>query len=131
MAAPPVLEEFEAPIKAGVPQLPPAPPCRVDREVEDGEVLAFGGGAVVVAVPGHTDGSFARHLPSPDVLFTGHTVHHVGRTSLGVFNADRTRAVESLHRMAALGVATAVFGHGDPVVGGAADALRGAAAAAG
>ncbi|MFF2020556.1 MBL fold metallo-hydrolase [Streptomyces sp. NPDC058171] len=131
VGAPPVLEEFEMPIRAGVPQLPPAPPCRVDREVEDGEVLAFGGGAAVVAVPGHTDGSMALHLPGPDVLFTGDAVHNVGRPSLGVFNTDRARAVESLHRIAGLGVATVVFGHGDPVVGGAADALRGAAAAAG
>lgn len=61
--APPVLEEFEVPIMAALPSLPEAPPCPVDREVEDGEVLEFGGGAVVVAVPGHTDGSIALHLP--------------------------------------------------------------------
>lgn len=69
--APPALEEFEIPIRAGVPALPPAPLCRVDREVEDGDVLGFGGGAVVVAVPGHTDGSIAVHLPEPGVLCTG------------------------------------------------------------
>lgn len=60
---PPVLEPFELPIRAAVPALPPAPPCPVDREVADGDVLEFGGGAVVVAVPGHTDGSIALHLP--------------------------------------------------------------------
>ncbi|MFJ6904720.1 MBL fold metallo-hydrolase [Streptomyces griseoluteus] len=127
--APPVLEEFEIPIRAGVPALPPAPPCRVDREVADGEVLDFGGGAVVVAVPGHTDGSIAVHLPGPGVLFTGDAVASVGRTTLGVFNTDRARAVESLHRLAALDADTAVFGHGEPVVQGAAAALRAAAAA--
>ncbi|MFD6028254.1 MBL fold metallo-hydrolase [Streptomyces griseoluteus] len=126
---PPVLEEFEIPIRAGVPALPPAPPCRVDREVADGEVLDFGGGAVVVAVPGHTDGSIAVHLPGPGVLFTGDAVANVGRTTLGVFNTDRARAVESLHRLAALDAETAVFGHGEPVVHGAAAALRAAAAA--
>jgi glyoxylase-like metal-dependent hydrolase (beta-lactamase superfamily II) len=31
--APVVLEEFEVPIMAALPPLPPAPPCRVDREV--------------------------------------------------------------------------------------------------
>ncbi|MGW1134950.1 MBL fold metallo-hydrolase [Streptomyces griseoluteus] len=126
---PPVLEEFEIPIRAAVPALPPAPPCRVDREVADGEVLDFGGGAVVVAVPGHTDGSIAVHLPGPGVLFTGDAVANVGRTTLGVFNTDRARAVESLHRLAALDAETAVFGHGEPVVHGAAAALRAAAAA--
>ncbi|WP_329342925.1 MBL fold metallo-hydrolase [Streptomyces sp. NBC_00663] len=127
---PPVLEAFEVPIRASLPPLPPAPPCRVDREVEDGDVLEFGGGAVVVAVPGHTDGSIALHLPGPGVLFTGDAVANVGRTMLGVFNTDRVRAVASLRRLAELDVDTAVFGHGDPIVHGAATALRGAAAAA-
>ncbi|MGR3938173.1 MBL fold metallo-hydrolase [Streptomyces sp. BRA346] len=130
VGAPPVLEEFEVPIKAAVPPLPPAPPCRVDREVEDGDVLAFGGGATVVAVPGHTDGSLALHLPGPRVLFTGDAVANVGRTMLGVFNTDRARAIASLHRMAELDVDTAAFGHGDPITHGAAAALREASAAA-
>lgn len=124
---PPVLEEFEVPIKAALPPLPPAPPCRVDREVEDGDVLEFGGGTVVIAVPGHTDGSIALHLPERGVLFTGDAVANVGRTMLGVFNTDRARAVESLHRLATLEVDTAVFGHGDPITQGAAVALLGAA----
>ncbi|MFK0160481.1 MBL fold metallo-hydrolase [Streptomyces sp. NPDC090493] len=127
--APPVLEDFEVPIRAALPPLPPAPPCRVDREVEGGDVLAFGGGAVVVAVPGHTDGSIALHLPGPRVLFTGDAVANVGRTALGVFNTDRPRAVESLHRLAGLDVETVLFGHGDPITHGAAAALQGAAAA--
>ena len=126
--APPVLQDFEVPIREAVPPLPPAPPCRVDREVEDGDVLAFGGGAVVVAVPGHTDGSIALHLPGPRVLFTGDAVANVRRTVLGVFNTDRSRALASLRRLAELDAETALFGHGDPIARGAADALRGAAA---
>ncbi|WP_016906127.1 MBL fold metallo-hydrolase [Streptomyces xiaopingdaonensis] len=127
--APPVLEEFELPIRAALPPLPTAPPCLVDRRVEDGDVLDFGGGAVVVAVPGHTDGSIALHLPGPGVLFTGDAVANVGRTMLGVFNTDRARAVESLRRLAALEVDTAVFGHADPLADGASAALQEAAAA--
>ncbi|MFI1198799.1 MBL fold metallo-hydrolase [Streptomyces sp. NPDC020883] len=128
--APPVLEEFEVPIRAALPPLPPAPPCRVDHEVEDGDVLEFGGGAVVVAVPGHTDGSIALHLPGPRVLFAGDAVANVGQTMLGVFNTDRARAVKSLHRLAQLEVDTAVFGHGDPISHGATAALQTAATAA-
>ncbi|MBP0449619.1 MBL fold metallo-hydrolase [Kitasatospora sp. RG8] len=125
--APPVLSPFEEEIWAGLPPLPPAPPCPVDREVEDGEVLGFGGGAVVVHVPGHTDGSIALHLPGPGVLFTGDTVANVGgRTMLGVFNTDPARAADALRRLASLPVETAVFGHGDPVAAGASAALRSA-----
>ncbi|MFJ1755366.1 MBL fold metallo-hydrolase [Kitasatospora sp. NPDC088134] len=127
--APPVLEEFEVAIRAALPPLPAAPPCRVDREVRDGDVVEFGGGAEVLAVPGHTDGSIALHLPGPRLLFTGDAVANVGRTMLGVFNTDRARAVASLHRLAELDVDTAVFGHGEPVAGSASAALREAAGA--
>jgi glyoxylase-like metal-dependent hydrolase (beta-lactamase superfamily II) len=126
--APPVLLDFEQEIIATLPPIPPAPPVPGVVEVADGDVLGFGGGAVVVAVPGHTDGSIAIHLPVPGVLFTGDAVANVeGRTMLGVFNTDRARAVESFHRLAALEVETVVFGHGDPVVGDASAVLRAAA----
>ncbi|MFE0464009.1 MBL fold metallo-hydrolase [Kitasatospora sp. NPDC058965] len=128
---PAVLEEFEVPIRAALPPLPPVPPCRVDREVADGDVLEFGGGAVVVAVPGHTDGSIAIHLPGPNVLFTGDAVSNVERTRMGVFNTDRARAAASVRRLAELGAETAVFGHGTPIASGAAQALRDAAASVG
>ncbi|KQV08743.1 MULTISPECIES: MBL fold metallo-hydrolase [unclassified Kitasatospora] len=125
---PPVLEEFELPIIASLPPLPPAPPCRVDREVVDGDMVDFGGGALVVAAPGHTDGSLALYLPEPQVLFTGDAVANVGGlTMLGVFNTDRQRAIESFHRLAGLDVATALFGHGDPLTVAASDTLRAAA----
>lgn len=127
--ASPVLEEFEVAIMAALPPVPPAPPCRVDRELADGDVLEFGGGAVVVAVPGHTDGSIALHLTGPKVLLTGDAVANVGRTRMGVFNTDRSRAVESVDRLAGLDVETAVFGHGDPIAHDAAAVLRGVAAA--
>jgi glyoxylase-like metal-dependent hydrolase (beta-lactamase superfamily II) len=128
VGAPPVLEPFELPIRAALPPLPPAPPCQVDREVDDGEVLDFGGGAVVVSVPGHTDGSIALHLPGPRVLITGDSVSNVDRTRMGVFNTDRLRAVAAVKRLAALDAETVVFGHGAPIRTDAATALRAAAA---
>lgn len=129
--SPPVLLDWELPIAAGLPALPPTPPARVDHELDDGDVLDFGGGARIVAVPGHTDGSIAVHLPLHGVLLTGDAVANVdGRTMLGVFNTDRERAISSFHRLSALeDVDTACFGHGDPLVGGAAEVLREVAAA--
>ena len=128
VGTPPALEPFELPIRAALPPLPPVPPCRVDREVEDGEVLDFGGGAVVVSVPGHTDGSIALHLPGPGVLVTGDAISNMERTRMGVFNTDRARAVNAVRRLAALAPETAVFGHGAPIRTDAATALRAAAA---
>ncbi|MGW3204728.1 MBL fold metallo-hydrolase [Streptomyces sp. NPDC001135] len=131
---PPRFEDWELPIHAAVAQhLPegrPVPPVALTG-VSDGDVLDFGGGARVVHVPGHTDGSIAVFLPEEGVLFTGDTVAASpvdGSVIPGVFNLDRPRLLASLGRLADLGAEVACFGHGDPVVGGAAPALRAAAA---
>ena len=74
-------------VSAGLPIA--APPVPVDRELRDGDVLDFGGGAHVLAIPGHTEGSVAVHLPEYGVPFTGDTIANVGSVMLGTFNQDR------------------------------------------
>ncbi|WP_069883843.1 MBL fold metallo-hydrolase [Streptomyces luteocolor] len=131
----PVYEDWEVPIHAAAKALlPPVPaepvlPAEI-REVADGDVLDFGGGARVVAAPGHTDGSIAVHLPARGVLFTGDAVAASpvdGQVVLGVFNLDRARAIDSLRRLAALEHEVACFGHGEPVTERASEVLRAAA----
>lgn len=131
---PPRFEEWELPIHAQaarhLPGGTPVPPAAVTG-LSDGDVLNFGGGARVVHVPGHTDGSIALFLPDEGVLFTGDTVAAApggGSVMPGVFNLDRPRLIASLARLADLDADVACFGHGDPVVGDAAAALRRAAA---
>ena len=123
---PAAFEDWEIPIyervSAGLPNA--APPVRVDRELDDGDVLDFGGGARVLAIPGHTEGSIAVHLPEHGVLFTGDTIANVGNLMLGTFNQDRARTVASFQRLAALDVDTACFGHGEPIVSRAGDRIR-------
>ncbi|WP_246148170.1 MBL fold metallo-hydrolase [Nonomuraea turkmeniaca] len=100
----------------GAHLLPPAPPCRVDRELEDRDLIDFGGGARVIATPGHTDGSIAIHLPGPGVLFTGDTVVHVdGQVIPGVFNLDREEMLRSFRKLAVVGAELACVGHGEPI----------------
>ena len=130
-AVPPaVFEDWEVPIyqrvSVGLPDA--APPVPVDRELVDGDVLDFGGGAEVLAIPGHTEGSIAIHLPRHGVLFTGDTIANVSAVMLGVFNQDRAQTVASFRRMAALDVETACFGHGEPISSGAGDRIREVAA---
>lgn len=128
---PPVFEDWEVPIHervaAGLPDA--ADPVPVERELRDGDILDFGGGAEVLAIPGHTEGSIAIHLPQHGVLLTGDTIANVGTLMLGTFNQDRARTVESFRRLAALDVDTACFGHGEPIVSGAGARLREVAAA--
>ncbi|MUN37967.1 MBL fold metallo-hydrolase [Actinomadura litoris] len=126
---PPILADWERPIleqaRKQLPAEPPAP-VHVDHELDDGDVLDFGGGAQAVAAPGHTPGSVALHLPGPKVLFTGDTVARTpdGSVILGVFNADPPAAAASFQRLAALDTEIACFGHGEPLTQNAARALR-------
>ncbi|MEU6772502.1 MBL fold metallo-hydrolase [Streptomyces sp. NPDC046759] len=126
----PRFEEWELPIHAAAAELlpdgTPVPPAAVTG-VSDGDVLDFGGGARVIHVPGHTDGSIALFLPTEGVLFTGDTVAASpadGSVMPGVFNVDRPQLLASLGRLAELDAEVACFGHGDPLVAGAAAALR-------
>ncbi|WP_431038905.1 MBL fold metallo-hydrolase [Streptomyces sp. P6-2-1] len=120
---PPDLTEEELPLWEATRGLPPAPPTRVDRLVEDGDPLPFGGGARIVHTPGHTPGSVAVHLPLHGVLFTGDTVAVTDRVRLGVFSIDREAARASLRRLAVLGPSVLCPGHGETVTEDAAAAL--------
>ncbi len=123
---PPVFEDWEVAIhqrvSANLPET--APPVPVDRELVEGDVLGFGGGAEVLAIPGHTEGSIAIRLPRHGVLFTGDTIANVGTVMLGTFNQDRAQTVASFQRLAALDAGTACFGHGEPIASGAGTKLR-------
>lgn len=123
---PPNFTDFERELHAQVAAgLAPAAPVRVDREVRDGDVLDFGGGAHVIATPGHTDGSIALHLPDHGVLLTGDiAAEYQGEVILGVFNLDRPTAAASFARLSGLDVDVACFGHGEPLLGGAGARLR-------
>jgi glyoxylase-like metal-dependent hydrolase (beta-lactamase superfamily II) len=127
---PPVFEDWEVPIyqrvSAGLPDT--AEPVTVDRELHDGDLLDFGGGAEVLAIPGHTEGSVAIYLPEHRVLFTGDTIANVGSVMLGTFNQDRAQTVASFQRLAGLDVETACFGHGEPITSAAGTQLREVAA---
>jgi glyoxylase-like metal-dependent hydrolase (beta-lactamase superfamily II) len=102
--------------RSWTPASPAAAPCRVDRDAADGDPIDILGGARVVAVPGHTPGSIAVHLPAHRVLLTGDTIAEAGgRAILGPFNTDRPRAWASLRRQAALDIDLACVGHGDPL----------------
>jgi glyoxylase-like metal-dependent hydrolase (beta-lactamase superfamily II) len=131
----PDLAEWEKPLFAQIASQLPAGPAeagagaRIDIELADGTEVALGGTtALVVAVPGHTPGSIALHLPAEGVLLTGDTIARGpdGRVIPGVFNADRPAAAASARRLAGIDIEVAGFGHGEPLTAGAAAGLRAA-----
>ncbi|MFB7513616.1 MBL fold metallo-hydrolase [Streptomyces sp. NPDC056144] len=127
----PDLLDWERPLYAHGLTTPEAPPTRVDREVEDGEELGFGDGAVALHTPGHTPGSLAVHLPRHGVLFTGDTVATVQGVTFGVFHVDRAQATESMRRLAKLEPSVLCCGHGAPVTTDTAAQLTAAVAGQG
>jgi glyoxylase-like metal-dependent hydrolase (beta-lactamase superfamily II) len=117
----PVLTAAERPLYEQVATaIPSIPPCPVDTELADGDTIEFGGGAHVIAAPGHTEGSIAVLLPTAGVLFAGDVVANGSAgLMLGPFNTDREQARNSVVRLAQAPARTVCFGHGDPLTDGA------------
>lgn len=92
----------------------------VDRlqPVADGAVVA---GLTIVATPGHTPGHISVLDPELSVFFVGDAL--VNTDGLGGpvarFTSDMETAIESARRIGALEYDTILFGHGDPIEGGA------------
>ena len=101
-------------------------PAQVDCLVADGDELPVAGGLKVIHAPGHAAGQVVFLWPRQGgVLFAADTC---GRMfgSLGyppVFE-DFEVGKQSLRRLAGLRFENAVFGHGEPICGGAAEQFR-------
>ena len=96
----------------------------------DGATLDIPGAPRVIAVPGHSEGSAALHLPARKVLFVGDALATLnvlsGKTGpqLAPFGSDFPRARESLKRIEAIEADVVLPGHGQPWTGGVAEAVR-------
>ena len=80
----------------------------LDQMLRGGETLALApfGTARVLAVPGHTRGHIAYHLPDHDLLFCGDTLFSAGCGRL--FEGTPTQLYQSLQALAALPDATRI-----------------------
>ena len=89
-------------------------PCRVDRELQDGDEIEAAGRLKVVHAPGHTPGHIALLMPSKRILFAGDAALNVLglRPPLAMATEDMAQAKESVRKMAALHFDIACFGHG-------------------
>ena len=93
---------------------PQPEPCRVDRELQDGDEIEAAGRLKVVHAPGHTPGHIALLMPSKRILFAGDAALNVLglRPPLAMATVDMAQARESIRKMAALDFDIACFGHG-------------------
>ena len=105
--------------------------------VHDGQILNLPGAPHVIALPGHSPGSIAIHVPVADAIFVGDglTTRHVLTGRRGPqpapFTDDPQQALASLDRIQGLQATWVLPGHGTPWNGGIEDAVRKTQAAAG
>jgi glyoxylase-like metal-dependent hydrolase (beta-lactamase superfamily II) len=106
-------------------------------EVRDGETLDLPGAPRIIALPGHSAGSIAIHVPIADAVFVGDglTTRHVLTGQVGPgpapFTDDPHRAIASLRALVPTGAKWVLPGHGAPWSGGVAAAVAAVVAAAG
>lgn len=109
------------------------PPCPVDRAVRDGDVIKALGGLRVIHTPGHTPGSISLYQPERGILFCGDALfnaHPLGgqpglRLPIRLFTLHRDRARDAARTLAELPLQVLCCGHGEPIVEGAKEEIRG------
>lgn len=104
---------------AGAPDIPSISSPRPLAAVGDGDSVF---GLEIIATPGHTPGSISVFDREAAVLVAGDALNGVDGGIGGAnprFSSDMAEADASVRKLAGFEVDTALFGHGEPVVGGA------------
>lgn len=107
------------------PQTMPSTP--VAHLLADGDRLDVLDGLEVIATPGHAPGHVAFWQPARRLLIAGDVMMHLFgklRLPIGSFTSDMDENIRSLTRLAALEPETVLFGHGQPILHGAAAAVH-------
>ena len=99
-------------------------PASIQPDAVDGAIL--GDELTVIATPGHSIGHISLYSPADGgVLICGDAaVHFTAQPNISFLYEDKSAAVESFKRLAALSFAHAVFGHGKPLIGAADTVFR-------
>jgi glyoxylase-like metal-dependent hydrolase (beta-lactamase superfamily II) len=99
-------------------------PCKVDRRLQNDDILRFLPGWHVLHTPGHTPGSICLYESQRRILICGDTLFHKSpmtgkpglRPSPPFLTLDKIRLQESLKKLAALPADVICFGHGEPII---------------
>lgn len=112
-----------AALYAGAADIPSIKAPREVRPVNDGDEVF---GLRMVASPGHTLGHVAVLDVASSVLVVGDALVNTPELagSPPQYTVDAAQAKESVRKLAALDAKTVLFGHGDPLEGNAAAALK-------
>ena len=101
-----------------------ASPVQPDLILNDGDKI---GHLRIIHTPGHTPGSISILDEERQVLFVGDSLRTKGNKVVGPseeFSVDKTKAKESIGKIAALKFDIMLPGHGEPLRQGASDAVK-------
>lgn len=97
----------------------------IEHEVNEGDELGVAGGIKAIHIPGHSAGQLAFLWPRHGgVLFVGDAANNRLGLRLSLVYEDVAEGERSLAKIAALEFEVACFGHGQAIIGGAADRFR-------
>ncbi len=105
-------------------------PIREVRIADAGTTLDLPGAPRVIALPGHTPGSVAYHVPAVDAVFVGDALTTrsvltgVAGPAQAPFTVDRAAALSALAALDGISATWVLPGHGEPWNGGVARALE-------
>lgn len=110
-------------VYAGAPDIPAIASVVVPQPVGDGDTVF---GFEMIETPGHTAGHIAVLDSIAGVLVAGDALSGVGGGVDGPepgFSENMTVAIDSVRKLAALSFEVALFGHGEPLLEGASEAV--------
>ncbi|RMF82569.1 MAG: MBL fold metallo-hydrolase [Chloroflexi bacterium] len=104
------------------------PPTPVDREINDGDIVAeVMGGLHIIGTPGHAPGHISFWQPERRILFLGDVIMRFFgrmREPFRIVTVDPAQNRQSIQRIVALEPSVACFGHGTPLTEQATERLK-------
>lgn len=103
-----------------------ATPVTVGQVVREGDMLDLHGGILVVETFGHTVGHLSYYVRAARLMIVGDCIVNMQglASSLPQYTYDAVAARQAVHKLAMLEPDSLLFGHGAPIIGGAASQLR-------
>jgi glyoxylase-like metal-dependent hydrolase (beta-lactamase superfamily II) len=99
-------------------------PVPVDSHLSHGEILPLAGGIRVIETPGHAEGHLSLLVQNDDLLIVADACANVMGLGYTTVYEDFGTGRNSLEKVAALTFDKAVFGHGKPILVGAAQKFQ-------
>ena len=107
-------------------------PCKVARQLGDGDIIDTFGGLQVIQTPGHTPGSMCLYHAERKLLLCGDALFNANpitgkqglRFPIRMATLDNTQAHDSVRKLSTLDIELLCCGHGKPVLEKAGEKIR-------